>query len=504
MNLRPYQQQSIAAIEQGFGEFNRQLAVLPTGAGKTVLFSHAAMHRWQQQRQRTLILVHREELLQQAVAKLQSATGIEAQIERADDRACLSAPVVVASIQSLHEKRIQRFDKEHFGLVVCDEAHHALSKQWQSVLGYFNAQILGVTATPDRGDKRNLGEFFESIACEVSLLDLIRDGYLVPITVKSIPLEIDLRSVSTKAGDFDERQLAGALEPWLGAIVGALKEHASFRKMLAFCPLISTSVKFVESCRAAGLDAEHVDGNSEDREQKLADFAAGKFDILSNAMLLTEGYDCPAVDCILPLRPTQSRALFSQMVGRGTRTAPCKRDLLLLDFLWMHERHKLVKPAHLIAKDEIEADTMTELLQASGGGQMDLLEVASDAQGRREEALRKRLEANKGKRGKTLSAIDWCVAHGRYDVADYEPTMRWETAPPTDKQITGLRNAGVDVSTVTSRGQASKLLDIHHSAKRLILASPKERALAARYLGHQPPETFTRNEFRKLMGSMRK
>lgn len=503
MNLRPYQQLALDSIAASFGEFRRVLAVLPTGAGKTVLFSHEAQRRWQQ-RQRTLILAHRSELVEQAVAKLKSATGIEAQIEQADSKACQSAPVVVASIQSLHERRIERWPRDHFGLVVCDEAHHALSNQWQGVLNYFDAQVLGVTATPDRGDKRNLGEFFETIAVEVSLLDLIRDGYLSPITVKSVPLVIDLSKVGTKAGDFDERQLAGALDPWLGEIVEALKQYAPFRRTLVFTPLIATSQKFVEIARERGINAAHVDGGSDDREEIREQFAAGDIDMVSNAMLWTEGFDDPGIDCITILRPTQSRSLFSQMVGRGTRIAPFKSDLLLLDFLWMHERHKLVHPASLIAKDEIEAEIMTDLIQQSGGGQMDLIEVAEDSQAKREEALRKKLEANKGKRGKTLNAVDWCVAHGRYDVAEYEPTMKWESQAPTDKQIAALKRAGVDTKSVTCKGHASKLLDIQAASVRLIRASLKERQLAARYLGHMPDENFTRTEFRKLMGTMRR
>ena len=176
MGLRAYQMKALHQIHKGFEEFDRQLGVLPTGGGKTILFSRLAQDL---QPQRTLILAHREELISQAVDKLRTSTGIEAEVEMGDDRASLEAPVVVASIQTLmREPRRNRWPRDHFGLVVVDEAHHALADSYLNTLGHFHnhAKVLGVTATPDRGDKKNLGRYFQNIACEVqnSVFDLKR------------------------------------------------------------------------------------------------------------------------------------------------------------------------------------------------------------------------------------------------------------------------------------------------------------------------------------------
>ena len=197
--LRPYQREAVEAIIKGFGEFRRQLRVCPTGGGKTIEFAALAGHY---QPGKTLIIAHRDELLEQARDKILRATGITAGIEAAERTASLDAPVVVASVQTLiREHRRRRFAPDHFALIVVDEAHHALAESYQRLLGYFeDARVLGVTATPDRGDKRLLGDYFENVAHETTLIDLISGGYLARIRVKTIPLKIDLRDVHTSPG----------------------------------------------------------------------------------------------------------------------------------------------------------------------------------------------------------------------------------------------------------------------------------------------------------------
>ena len=182
----------------------------------------------------------------------------------------------------------------------------------------------------------------------MTLLDLIRQNWLVPIRAKTIPLEINLDDVGTTAGDYNAKDLGHAIEPYLERIADVVVEHRH-RKILAFLPLVSLSRDFAVLCCERGLRAEHVDGTSEDRRDILARFGRGYTSVLTNAMLLTEGYDEPSIDCVVCLRPTKLRALYSQIVGRGTRLAAGKDHLLLLDFLWMSEEHNLVKPANLIA-----------------------------------------------------------------------------------------------------------------------------------------------------------
>lgn len=509
MILRPYQCDCLDATQVAFAECDRVLNVLPTGSGKTIIFSHLAAQR-RSVGERTLILAHRDELIDQAVAKLEAATGIRAEKEKAEFSAALTSPVVVASVQTLL-RRLEKWPKGHFGLVVCDEAHHALSESWQRVLSHFEAQVLGVTATPDRGDKKNLGQYFQTIGFEVSLFDLVAQGYLSPITMKSIPLTIDLSSVRSTAGDFNDADLGSALEPYLDQIAMSIKEVAGHRRTLAFLPLIATSRKFVAACKAAGISAQHVDGQSADRAECLDMFAAGYFDLLSNAMLLTEGYDVDSdptgvgIDCIVVLRPTRSRPLYAQMVGRGTRTAVFKNNLLLLDFLWMHERHSIVRPANLIARDELEADLITKLAlnppaTLSAELPLDLQELAGVAISQRETALRKRLKENASKKARTLSAEEFAMQHDSLAVAEYEPTMSWESEPVTEKQITYLKRAKLDLATVRGKGHASRLLSLYFGSKPIQAASSSQKRIM-RLAGHVNWETATAGEARRFFAA---
>jgi superfamily II DNA or RNA helicase len=502
MKPRPYQLKAVEAIEGGWAQFRKQIAVLPTGSGKTCIFSWIAQRRLPQ---KTLILAHREELIDQAIAKLHAATGIVAEKEKAESSATCEAQVVVASIQTMI-RRLDRWPATHFGLVIVDEAHHALAESYRSILAHFDgtADVLGVTATPDRGDKRNLGEYFESVAYEVPLTQLILDGYLSRITIRSVPIDIDLTSVRTTAGDFNEADLGNALEPYLGKIAAAIREFASFRRVLAFLPLIATSQKFVTACRGVGLAAEHIDGTSEDRAEKLTAFHNCQFDVLSNAMLLTEGYDDPGIDCVVVLRPTRSRSLYAQMIGRGTRVHEYKDNLLLLDFLWHHERHALARPANLIASSDEEADIMQEIIEQAepGGPDLELDEVAASAAHQREQKLRESLAEHKGRKGALIDAVEYALANHDLAAAEFEPTMKWERDEITGPQLKALKRAGVDAATVRGKGHASKLLNIYFSKARIELATPKQRFLM-RKLGHPNPDQATAWEARQFFAGRR-
>lgn len=501
MDLRPYQSRAIDATLTGFSEFDRLLGVAPTGAGKTIMFAELARRT---QPGRSLILAHREELIDQAVEKIAKATGIFAQKEKAEHKASPMAPVVVASVQTMI-RRLAKWPPNHFSLVVADEAHHAISDQWQSVLRHFTgAKVFGVTATPDRGDKQCLGKYFEHIPFEISLFDLIKDGYLAPIKVKALPVEIDLKNVKSVAGDFAADDLGHELRPYLRSIARAIRDHASFRKVLCFLPLIATSKEFTQICIEEGIAAAHVDGTSEDRKSILADFDAGRFDMLNNAMLLTEGYDCPSVDCVIILRPTRSRALYSQMIGRGTRIHPTKQDLLVLDFLWLHEKHRLIKPAHLVATSEEIAETITQNVEdaARGGGdgqvEFDLEVLNSHAIHQREEKLAEELKQQAKKKTKVVDAVEFCLNVHAAAGADYEPTMKWESKPVSEGQRQALENMGIDLDSVKCMGHASKILDVLFSRRKLGLASPKQVRLL-KQCKHPSPETATFTEAKDFL-----
>jgi len=489
-NLRPYQSACVDAVLSGFRTRGKLLAVLPTAAGKTVIFSHTA-ERFAPGR--TLILAHREELLTQAADKLTRATGLVAETERAERYASLDAQVVVASVQTLmREKRLSRWPRDHFNLVVVDESHHCLADSYQRVLAHFDghAKVLGVTATPDRGDKKSLGAYFEDIAYEVSLHELITQGYLARIVVRTMPVEIDLASVRTLAGDYSEADLGDAIEPALREIVSAMREAIGTRKTIVFLPLVRTSKRFVELCEEAGLRAAHIDGQSEDRAEILARFAAGEFQILSNSMLLTEGFDEPSVACVVCLRPTKVRALYAQIIGRGTRLHPGKENLLVLDFLWMTGRHSLVRPAHLVASTPEIAEAMIAKAAAAGDEEHDLLADEVDAKAQREAALAAELAAHAKRASRQLDPVEFALSLHELDLAEYEPTMPWHSQPASPKQLALIERQGIDPQAIRDKGHAAAIIDRILARRNLGLATPKQVACLRRH-GHPRPDLVT-------------
>ena len=491
---RPYQESAMAAVIQGFKEFARQLLVWPTGAGKTVLFAGVARHF---QPQRTLVLAHREELLEQAREKILLVTGIDAEIEAAERVASLDAPVVVASVQTLRrENRRQRFPTDHFGLIVVDEAHHVLADSYQQLLSHFSgARILGVTATPDRGDARQLGEFFENIPHELSLLDLIRDEYLSRIAVKRIPLQIDLRGVKVLAGgDFDENQLGHAIEPYLVAITEIVARDYGSRKTLVFLPTIDCSRSFARLCQERGLPAEHIDGTSKDRSLIATRFREGETMLVSNCVLWTEGFDEPSIDAILCLRPTKIRSFFAQMVGRGTRIHPGKNHLLLLDFLWLTERHDLVGPASLIARDAVEAAALSrdgDLVESQEQYQRDrLASLARELEARR---IRQReaFELEQREAVRQFALTELAVILGEPELANFYPTMEWHRDVVTARQSEVLEHAGIPSWAIASKGQASAFIDHIMRRREHGLATFKQLRALRKFGTLIPPRTLT-------------
>lgn len=480
MQLRKYQVEAKDAILSEWDKgIKKTLLVLPTGTGKTIVFSKV-IEEEVRTGNKVLVLAHRGELLDQAADKLATATGLVTATEKAEQTSLDSwFRVVVGSVQTLmREKRLKQFAPDHFGTIVVDEAHHCISDGYQRVLNYFDqARVLGVTATPDRGDMKNLGTYFESLAYEYTLPKAIKEGYLVPIKALTIPLTLDLTSVGQQAGDFKAADLGSALDPYLYQIADEMVEHCKNRKSVVFLPLIKTSQKFRDILEEKGFRAAEVNGESKNRAEILADFDQGKYDVLCNSMLLTEGWDCPTVDCIVVLRPTKIRSLYSQMVGRGTRLSPGKEDLLLLDFLWHTERHELCHPAHLIAQNDEVAKKMTENIQEAGLP-MDLEEAevkaASDVVAEREEALAKMLGEMKKRKRKLVDPLHFEMSIQAEDLASYVPAFGWQMAPPSEQQITALEKLGILPDQIDNAGKASLLLDRLHSRKIEGLTTPKQ------------------------------
>ena len=485
--LRPYQAEAKRAILTAWDEgYRKTLLVLPTGCGKTVVFSSVTENQVNKGH-RVLIMAHRGELLDQAADKLKEASGLDSVLEKAESTSLGSfLPVTVGSVQSLaQEKRLARFPNDYFQDIIVDEAHHCLSDSYKRVLDHFpDANILGVTATPDRGDMKNLGEFFDSKAYEYSMTEAIREGYLCPIKAQMIPLELDIADVGISSGDFSAGEIGHALEPYLHQIAAEMATYCQGRKTVVFLPLIATSQKFCAMLNDAGLRAAEVNGNSDDRSEVLADFEAGKYDVLCNSMLLTEGWDCPSVDCIVVLRPTKIRSLYQQMVGRGMRLSPGKTELLLLDFLWMTERHDLCRPSALISKDEAIAKKIDERMVEDADG-FDLIEAEEQAErdilAERESALAKQLAEMRGKKRKLVDPLQYALSIAAEDLTNYVPTFAWEMAPPSEKQIAFLERRGIFADSVRNAGLASLLIDRLQRRQQMGLATPKQIRCLERY-----------------------
>ena len=485
--LRPYQQQARDRIHAEWDAgHTRTLLVLPTGTGKTIVFASVAADQVRAG-DRVLILAHRGELLEQAADKLQRSTGLVSAVEKAEST-CLDSwfRVVVGSVQTLQRTaRLERFPQDYFGTIIIDEAHHAITDGYRRILDYFSgAKVLGVTATPDRGDMRNLGEVFDSLAFEYKLTDAIKEGYLCKIMAQTIPLQLDITSVTMSGGDYAVGDLGTALDPYLEQIAAEMARRCKSRKTVVFLPLIKTSQKFRDLLNTYGFRAAEVNGQSDDRRQVLADFDAGKYNVLCNSMLLTEGWDCPSVDCVVVLRPTKVRSLYSQMVGRGTRLSPGKTDLLLLDFLWMTDKHELCRPADLVCEDRAVARQMTETLAETGCPE-DIEQAAAQASedvvAQREEALAKQLEEQRRKKAKLVDPLQYEMSIQAEDLAGYVPAFGWEAGPPSEQQTAALEKLGILPDAVESAGKAALLLDRLNKRRDEGLTTPKQIRCLEKY-----------------------
>jgi hypothetical protein len=292
--------------------------------------------------------------------------------------------------------------------------------------------------------------------------------------------------VKVQGGDYQAAALGHALDPYLKGIAAAIRENCAGRKTVVFLPLIDTSRRMRDLLLEEGVEAREVNGESEDRAETLAWFrSAGPGSVLCNSMLLTEGWDEPSVDCVACLRPTKIRSLYAQMVGRGTRLCPGKRDLLLLDFLWMTERHDLCRPAHLVCQNDDISARVAELLAEEagrdGGEGCDLLAAEEAAEGRareeREEALRRELEAQRLKKKALVDPLQFEMSiapDGKAALYEPDPFDLKGQAPPSEAQLAYLEKAGIYAGDIRCAGQASHLIDTIARRHAAGLATPKQ------------------------------
>jgi superfamily II DNA or RNA helicase len=471
MQLRNYQSDALNAVYAKWKEYRKVLVSMATGTGKTIVFSHIAAKE-HAEGGRILILAHRDELIRQAHDKLLRATGIDAAIEKADETSIgTPASVVIGSVQTLmRQNRLEQFSKTHFSQIIVDEAHHCLADSYQRILNYFDAKVCGFTATPDRGDRKNLGQYFDALAYEYGLRQAINDGWLCRIVAKTHPLKIDLSGVRITSGDYNEGDLGNALDPYLPRIAEAVPTD---RKTLIFTPLCITARKLQGILRDAGRRAYYASGD--DRSQMAAWEQDGTGSVMLNSQLLNEGYDHSVIDCVIILRATKSRPYYAQMIGRGTRIHPGKDNLLILDFLWQTAKHDLCHPCNLIAESPEVAEKMQKR-QEEATGEMDLEDLESSAKRdvirEREEALARELRSQRHKESRLIDPLAYAVMVKNESLMDYEPVFAWEEQKPTPGQLQLLKRFGINADKVKTKGHAKHLIDCVLNRSKMKLATP--------------------------------
>ncbi len=512
--LRPYQIEADERVEAGWSSVSRQLVIHATGTGKGSLCAHWAKKTAERGR-RMLFLAHRESLVRQTAERIAEQAGVDVEIEMAGEHASLSAPVVCASVQSLSTtNRLLGFPADHFSLITADEAHHNLSNTHQRTLNYFHfgesslaedwkmpvpgtlydshARVIGLTATPDIGGKKELGIWYDKIAHEFNLLDAVREGWLVRPILKAVPLEIDLRGLTAKrtshGSDISDSELSERLYPVIDALAKHTADMVPDKKTVAFLPSIRCADLFAQAVTKYGLRGILISSKSEDSQAVLDEFRkAGPGTVLVNCALVTEGVDIPDVSCVAMYRATKSRAFYCQCVGRASRpekglvdrfeTAPerlaaiaasSKSEFWILDPTWRHETLQLVQAYDLVASRPEVAKILADK------GVTDL--VAEEAQAERDYValLEKEMKKHANKKARVIDPLFFAVALSDASFANYLPETAWESLPPIKDQLKFISEQGIDSSKVSSRGLANKIIGKIVDRVKMNLCSPKQ------------------------------
>ena len=429
MELRLRQQQAHDAVFAALGRgIDRQLLQLPTGVGKTCVAIHIAKRF-----ERVLFLVHRQELVEQTrstVERIEPDRAVGYLVQGIHDLQSFT----IGMIPTVYN-RLDRIDPNAFDLVVIDECHRSMAKTWRLVADHFNPKLrLGLSATPERMDGSDLSCLFSEISYAMSVGDAVREGYLVPPLARQCLTSCSLSGVRTVGGDLNEGDLQAVIDvPERNEfVVKKYQEHAPGRRAICFTVSIAHAQHITEAFIAAGVAADYVAGDSPDRAEKLARFASGEIQVLSSCMVLCEGFDSPIVDCVLLARPTKSRPLFAQMIGRGLRLFAGKSDCIVLDFTDNAGRHSLASAWRFLGYTQQPADD--EVLSVDG---------------------------EKKKRESKVAAVDIERVVDLLLPPPELPTYagKWQYEPATGPQLEYLARLGYDViDSDYSKGQAASLI----------------------------------------------
>lgn len=511
--LRPYQLEAISAVR---AEFERgcksTLLVQATGTGKTVEFAELA-RIWKLAGDRTLVLVHREELIDQAEEKF-ADIGVTVGVEQGKRRAG-SADVVIASVQTLQRARLAAYPRDYFRRIIIDEGHHAPAASYQAILDHFaDAFVLGVTATPSRVDGKALGKIYATVAFRYELRAAIADRWLVPLRARRIVLrDVDLGGVRVHRGDLDQRELADVLsaDKALHGVVVPLLEQAGPRRTIVFGVDVAHAhalAACLNSYRPGCARALDGSAKRDERRATRAAFRRGEFQFLVNCALFTEGFDEPSVSCVAIVRPTQSWSLYVQMLGRVTRllglsyaasVAAGKSEGLLLDFVGNSAKHRLIGPADALAGAELDAEVSEHAahMLSADGEQLELEEVlaAADAEVRlRRERLP--LVAKAAYRAKEIDPF-----LGDFFTPNFDAP--WAHEPATSKQREALEARGLEkLPDALTKGEASQWLTALVEREKQGLATISQARCLSRCKCNVDGLTFV--EAQRLMAKLRR
>ena len=476
--LRWYQREAIAAILTSLESNRSTLCVLATGSGKTRVASSLAAD-WNG---RVCFIAHRDELVFQSRETMAKVAGEFVGVEKAEYR-CGNTRLVSATVQTL-AARLDQFGTDHFDLLICDEAHHSVSPQWQKVIRHFSkAKVLGITATPDRADEQAMGKVFDDVAYVRDIEDLIEDGYLVPIRALEVFVDdVDLSAVKSVAGDLALGELDEAMFKATESIVVKTFELSGSEQVIIFTPGVRSAYAMADRMNelkpgsAIALDGS-VD--TEERRGKVKDFQDGKFQYMFNCSLFTEGTDFPRVSIVANARPTKSRSLFAQMGGRPLRVLPGVVDHIdgkeraadrraaiaaskkpyatILDFVGNSGRHSLVGPVDVLGGSYTEEEVKLAKKKVKEG-QESPRQALQDA---RQELRRNAIAMAAAKVKARITEFDPFKTIGmRRDSEEYL-SQRFGSQPMTEGQRNALKKFGMGERElgVMDKRSASKALN---------------------------------------------
>lgn len=476
---RYYQREAFDAVGAGWARVRSQLVVKATGLGKTFLAGMVIKH-WTGGD--ILFLAHRDELIRQAENELLRMLGEQVAIEKADEVSSVRSRIVVGSVQSMNKKRLDRLGTNRFGLVIVDEAHHAVAKSYRTVLDWFKeAKVLGITATPDRGDEKALGKVFDEVAYVMDISDGVDAGFLVPIHGNEVILkDIHLDRVKKTAGDLNIGELDEQMLKSAEGVVNKTLELEGHRQAICFFPGVRSAEFAAAKFNAVNPDSARFISGSTDPDERagiVAAFKQGRFRYLCNCQVATEGFDAPGASLIVLARPTLSRSLYAQMIGRGTRVLPGtvdhihgkalalerreaiakskKPNMVILDFVGASTKHALMTAVDVLGGNYSEAEVKLAKKKAKSGG--DAREALEQA--RRE--LHALANATKAKVTATVRPFDPFRVLGLSIDDEDRYASRFGGKPASTVQAAKLAAWGVPQAELNglSTKAASKLID---------------------------------------------